>query len=147
MKKLLSFSILIMLLFTLVSFAQPKDAYLYEFLGKSKGQITNIWGNPERVDIDRSGYVVWYYTYNYDVIRTFYFYDSYVERAGSVIFINDYEYARALWIKLAENFETLGFIPYSKNKSVITVTNGRVYIDCRISKNTADYSIALLAYR
>ena len=147
MKKLLNYSILIMLLFTLVSFAQPKDSYLYKFLGKSKGQITKVWGDPEQVDIDKSGYVVWYYTYNYDVVRTFYFYDSYVEMAGSVIFIKDYDYAVGVWIKLAENFESLGFAPYSKNKSVITVTNGRVYIDCRISKNPADYSITLLAYR
>ena len=147
MKKVFYLSTLIVLLFTFLSFAQPKDAYLYEFLGKSKGQITNVWGNPEKVDIDKSGYVVWRYSNDHGAVRTFYFYDGSVKMTGSVIFIKDYDYAVSVWMNLTENLETQGFWVDTTAKSVTTVTNGKVYVDCRISKNRANYSISLLAYR
>ena len=146
MKKFLITTLFVVIL-SFLTLAQTRSSYLYEFLGKSKGEITKIWGSPEQVTVDKSGYVVWYYTYS-GAVRTFYFYGSYVELCGSVIVVDSYDYAAQVADALAEKFTEQGFYVYEARSDVTILSNGRVFIDVQFGKYSYNqYSISLLTYR
>ena len=142
MKKLMILGTMLILLCAFISFGQSKNADPYKFLDKSKEQITQIWGDPEKVDIDKLGYVLWHYSHSTNVDRIFYFSNNYVEIAKDIIYTSDNEYATNTETGFVRRFKIQGFWEDSHNKSVIIVTNGKVNIDITIIGNR----IIIIAY-
>jgi len=115
-------------------------------LGLSSNTIQQIWGYPERTEINSEGYVLWYYTYEY-AERIFYFDGNYVEMSQSILVVNSYDYAKQLADDVDTFFASEGFWIVSQQQNRVIFTNGMVNIVAQVTLYNKSYIFQLLAYR
>jgi hypothetical protein len=146
MKKFI-LTLLMIVSLSFLTWGQSRDSDLADFLGKSQNTISRIWGSPQDSEINEEGYLVWHYTYG-EAIRSFYFYGNYVELVGSILAVKTKDYALKLAYELGNYYENKGYWIYNETPYVVTVTNGRIYVDIIVAEiRYKTYAFSLLVYR
>jgi len=143
MKKTILISLLLVFVLAIASFGQNNR--IDQYLGQSQASIQKNWGTPLNTTIDKDGYVVFKYYYNY-TDWYFYFYANTVEKVQSIIVYNNYTSAEQHAGDLDDFFVSNGFWVASQVKNRVLYTNGYSNVLIEITRYNRDYIFNLVAF-